>query len=233
MALLIVNSIEEMIDTSQQYVLGSTGTIWQYSSTTIAHNPTNVLRNSINADGTPYNGGQGWKTGYTINASSGGESAQNYYEVTGFMPFKKGDVFRMKNVKMDGQNQDIFCFYDSGFNFLKAFPYNSGYNPGSQFKQDDGTYLCDLNNITKTNMTSAQIGNVAYVKISAETIDNTSFATINEPLDPITETTTAWWDTNIKYQDASDAVAQLQNEVVVLKETCTKLKHYLGLHVGN
>ena len=240
MALLIVNSVAEMVDTTQQYVLASTGTIWQYSTTSVTVNPTNRILSATESDGkTLFNGGQGWKTGYNLNAGTGAETSRSNYEVTGFMgKFTMSDILRFKNITIDATTYDNICFYDSSYAFVKTFTGSSTSNPTSQFKQSDGSYVVDLNNLTTTNMTAAQKQKVAFVRIGGLKIDSTSFVTINEPLEPTTETVSAWVDTGVKYQDSSEAVAKLQEDVVALSETvttlqsvCDKLSRYMGLHV--
>jgi hypothetical protein len=213
--------------------LASTGTIWQYSSKTITTNPTNKIPLSIANDKTPFNGGQGWKTGYNLDAGTGEETTTQYtkyYEVTGFIPFTIADVLRVKNITIDATTYDNFCFYNANFGFLKSFTGSSNYNPTSQFKLSDGTYEWDLNKTTKTNMTEAQKQLVAYVRVSASKIDNTSFATVNESLEPVTTVVSDWYDTGLKYQDTSEDVARLEAEIEELKVSCDKLLRYMGLH---
>lgn len=57
--------------------------------------PTNLMPLSIEADGTPYNGGLGYKEGYRVR--SGG--AEAYYSTlsfcTGFIPYQAGQTVRM------------------------------------------------------------------------------------------------------------------------------------------
>lgn len=54
---------------------------------------TNLVYSSINADGTIYNGGLGYKEGYRIR--SGGAEAEYNSVCTGFIPVKSGDVVRL------------------------------------------------------------------------------------------------------------------------------------------
>lgn len=56
--------------------------------------PTNWVPLSINADGTPYNGGLGYKGGYRIR-SGGAEGGHENGSCTGYIPVKGGDVVRM------------------------------------------------------------------------------------------------------------------------------------------
>lgn len=67
-------------------------TIWEKVVT-----PTikNLVLSSVEADGTPYNGGLGYKTGYRIR-SGGAEGASTYAVCTGFMPCKAGETLYVK-----------------------------------------------------------------------------------------------------------------------------------------
>lgn len=237
MGLLIVNSVEEMVDTSQQYVLASTGTIWQYSSKTVTVNPTNQIPKSIDSSKKPFNGEQGWKTGYRLSDGDGTERSLANYEVTGFIPITYNDTFRVKNFISQADYYNNICFYNSSFTFVKPFTGSSSYNPLSQFIKTDGTMEGSLSKLTTTNATTTQLQSIAYMRLSLIGIDNTTFLTINEPLEPTTTTVSDWYDTGVKYQDSSEEIAQLQESVVQLQEgmvllqaNVDKLKRYMGLH---
>lgn len=169
---------------------------------------TNVLPLAINSDGTPYNGGQGWKTGTRLN-SSGAESTSSAtdVEVTGFIPVKSGDVIYLKNVTMnvasEKANQTYFWLYDANFTKLTDrytlfSQYNtSGYGISADIankyvetdtgdvngnitmiKVDDNAYITYTNN----GNTKGNINDVAYFRISCEGISADSIITVNEPI---------------------------------------------------
>jgi hypothetical protein len=229
--LLIVNSKEEMLDTSQQYVLASTGTIWQYSSKTITTNPTNKIPLSITSDGSPFNSGRGWKNGYFINAGTGAESANSQYECTGFIPVKATDTFRIKNFNMTSPatSYDNVSFYKSDFTFIGAFTNSSSANPLSQFISNGIMEAC-ISTAGTTNFTADKKNNIAYMRLSFNNITDSTFLTVNQPLEPTTETISDWYDTGLKYQDTTEEVARLEASVAELKETCYKIIRYMGLH---
>ena len=58
----------------------------------------NQIPLSIDAEGNPYNNGQGWKTGYRIN-SSGAETTADGMKVTGFISARAGDTIYMQGIK--------------------------------------------------------------------------------------------------------------------------------------
>lgn len=78
---------------------------------------TNLIRSAINADGTPYNEGTGWKHGYRLN-SSGVEKADDWatpQSVTGFIAVAKGDVLEVSGFSdSEGYAGHVFC-YDGSF----------------------------------------------------------------------------------------------------------------------
>lgn len=112
----------------------------------------NWFRYSINADGTIYNDGLGYKNGYRVR-SGGAEAETPYYAITGYIPVKGGDVIRVGGV--DGyyltENANAFNVSDSSFTNLGQAVKNSSYGIfqetayadykfGSVVKEADGVY---------------------------------------------------------------------------------------------
>ena len=56
--------------------------------------PKNWVKHSINADGTIYNNGLGYKNGYRVR-SGGAEAAASEASCIGFIPVKGGDIVRL------------------------------------------------------------------------------------------------------------------------------------------
>jgi hypothetical protein len=152
----------------------------------------NMLRQSINADGTPYNDGKGWKTGYRLN-SSGVEAAATNMEVVGFIPFKLGDVAYFENITLivgnsaaQASNQYI-VFYDAAFAKLGTTKFTD-----AMLQSASTTYTADASGNLKSlaldygifNFMGIgnQSGNAKYFRISAEGIDDSSIITLNEPI---------------------------------------------------
>ena len=147
---------------------------------------TNMIPLSINADGTPYNGGKGWKTGYRLN-SSGIETAKDAMEVTGFIPAKYGDVLRMRNIAYNYLEANIsyrdnyyIAFYDSSFAFL-------GYRKPTTESKLTEDYPIVINNAQQTDIglgtyNGSDPANVAYIRISSSEISDTSVVTINQEI---------------------------------------------------
>lgn len=147
----------------------------------------NQIPNSINADGTPFigtNGEKGYKTGYRLSSSSGGESVQSGVEVTGFIPAKKGDTLYMKGITSNTESTNILGFYNANFEATKtAGASNTGMPMKTVF---GGAVNGELRSVV---LNASNVGNnnfnedVAYIRISADVIDENSIITINQPIE--------------------------------------------------
>ena len=208
---LFANSVDECADTTKIYVLPDG---YLYAHMTKSVNPTNRLMEAIDSDGTPYNGGQGWKTGYYLPSVAGDDLESAVYEVTGFIPYKYTYTFRAKNLTLETAHSfNKINFYDKDFTFIKSFIMNSTANPMTQFVKDDGTVEGCLANSLTSNITTAQKQSIAYFRISCIDISDATLITINEPLE--TSLTTAWLNTGHAYQptDYEDRIIDLEREV--------------------
>lgn len=153
---------------------------------------TNVLPLAIDSDNTPYNGGQGWKTGYRLNSSSV-EKAEDGMEVTGFIPVKQGDIVRFANIEWPvnsgvSANKCYVCLYGSLFD---AATTNS--SDGCFIREIDGRLVDQVSMDSNGNMTEFTIDavvfpnvkyweNVIYMRVSAYDINSNSIITINEEI---------------------------------------------------
>jgi hypothetical protein len=151
---------------------------------------TNVLPLAINSDNTPYNNGQGWKTGYRLN-SSAVETAEAGMEVTGFIPVKAGDVVRFANIEWPvasgaSSNKCYVWFYNQNFTRV-SLTSGSGGVPALREVDGDNDALGrdsdgNLNQFTLNEATCERVANwneVAYMRISAYEISSASIITIN------------------------------------------------------
>lgn len=78
----------------------------------------NLVSESIDTDGTPFNGGLGYITGYRIN-SAGGLNTESHQGVTGFIAVSPGDVIRAVNIGTSIDHYNILMqVYDSNFESL-------------------------------------------------------------------------------------------------------------------
>ena len=153
---------------------------------------TNVLPLAIASDGTPFNGGQGWKTGYRLN-SSGAETALSGMEVTGFIPAKYGDTVYLQNVAWNvnstsvGELGQVYIWaYDSNFNYI-------GYNLASGYTNVEADkYIIDANgNLTQFTVNDnffyivkqGSLADTAYIRLSCQDINADSIITVNQPIE--------------------------------------------------
>lgn len=221
------NDVSECIDTSKLYVLPD-GYIYAYMTKTETHIPTNQVPISIDSDGTLYNNGQGWKTGYRIKDGDGTEYALSGSEVTGFIPITRSDTFRAKNFTKSDNSYNLIAFYDSSFAFVKPFTGSSSYNPLSQFVQDDGTLAGCLDNLTTSNITETQLNSVAYMRLSFSVIDNTTVVTVNESLESTEITTQGWYSTGHAF-----VPTDYEGRIIDLEDRATSLESRINeLSVG-
>ena len=160
---------------------------------------TNVLPLAINSDKTPYNGGQGWKTGYRLN-SSGAEAAVDDWEVTGYIPITTQDVLYFKNVQWRGNSQkhDYISLCNSNFGcltstqvisvFIEQTLKNAGSAPGDYgitVDADNNVVSIDFKKLSTTAYGSVSVNGwaaVKYIRFSCFGITEDSIITKNEPI---------------------------------------------------
>lgn len=85
---------------------------------------TNHLPLSIDASGTIYQGA-GYRKGYRINYSDGGDLAESNYWVSGFIPVSVGDIVRIYNMYFNDRSKQAIAFYGADFSFKKYLSYNN------------------------------------------------------------------------------------------------------------
>lgn len=160
---------------------------------------TNVLPLAIASDGTPYNGGQGWKTDTRLN-SSGAESTSSAtgVETTGFIPVKNGDVVYLSGVGLnlnESAGNSYIWLYDSSFTKLTGRYTRLGDESESSLASMQASGLIDRdtngnitmmvigdNNFFQTGNTFGDITSVAYLRFSAAEINTDSIITINQEI---------------------------------------------------
>ena len=203
---LFANSIDECTDTTKLYVLPD-GYIYAYMTKSVTHTPTNQVPNSKAADGTPYNGGQGYKDNTRLSLSTG-ESSQNGYTVTGFIPVKVGDTIRFKNVNTSSSSTNVFViFYDSSHNYV-------GYLRAAQATEILSAGICVLDDAL--TLTSGTLDGTAFFRVSMVTNNQADyFFTINELTEPTIVTEEGWFSTGHAFvpADYEDRIIGLEARV--------------------
>lgn len=152
----------------------------------------NLLTKAIASDGTLYNGGQGWKTGYRLN-SSGAEAALDGMEVTGFIAAKYGDTVYMKNVGFDiddsTTNSNIYLsVYDANFSliaFANGRGIANGEYGGTAYEKDSNGNMkkCVLNEVFLGAFKAGTYNDICYFRLNCVDISNASIITVNQPIE--------------------------------------------------
>lgn len=144
----------------------------------------NQLAYSKDASGNIYND-CGWKSNLRLN-SAGNETAQNGYEVTGFIPAKKDDVIKLYNMYFKNESYAFLSLYDSnkthiysvsGVNLIG----NNWFVTGTEALSGSEVNITQLKLANTSNSTvNGYLSRTAYIRMSTSMIDNDSVITINE-----------------------------------------------------
>ena len=152
---------------------------------------TNVLPLAIASDGTPFNGGQGWKDGYRLN-SSATESQDAAADVTGFIPARWGDTLYLSGVSMltsgNSLGKTYIYAYSSTFENLGAYfrgdsSMASAISKGGITTGADGKVSTIKLDATTFDSAPNNAQNMRYVRFSCEQITDESIVTVNEPIE--------------------------------------------------
>lgn len=151
---------------------------------------TNRIPLSINADGTIYNGGLGYKTGYRVR-SGGGEADCHNTSCSGYIPVKPGDVIRIANCTFDEpNNSNAINASDASFSNIgqwTMFPVNYGIFNGDYTSYGQSSVVQEREGVWRWVVPPAASG-VCYIRL---TCYDTAIAagptemilTINEEID--------------------------------------------------
>ena len=136
---------------------------------------TDVLRQSVSSDGTLYNGGTGYKSGYRLN-SGGNEAAASGVYCSGFIPMVSTQTIEFEGIELPaassvGKSNYTIHFYDSTFTRIAKSQYQAHdvFNTPSIGKgttDDSGKYI-------KTFKPTGVSG-LAYIRFSCGMIDDNS-----------------------------------------------------------
>lgn len=157
-SVMLADSVEwlkEQGDTEKAYVLPD-GFIYGCVNCNV-----NRILTSIDADGTPYNGGLGYKTGYRLN-SSGAEVVLDDAVVSGFIPYTGGDIeVRIPNAAISGGNNYLHL-YNENFAVIAKDATGAAIN---------GSYHLLYQWVEKYGATSKTEGNTLIISIPKESLD--------------------------------------------------------------
>ena len=134
----------------------------------------NLLFSSTEADGSPYNGGQGYKSGYRLN-SSGRETEADGISITGFMPVTYGQTITFENL---GTYASDTYFADADNCTLRLYDANKNLIFVDYANFSDWYYSDESNNPVRDDMKrltsitlntgtgGEDISNVAYFRVA-------------------------------------------------------------------
>ena len=141
---------------------------------------TNQIPISITSSKTLFvgtNGEKGYKTGYRLSLSGGGESAQSGTEVTGFIPVTKDSVLRIKNIAYSGDTTRGVVGYDANFAKLAT---GNGIAIATLFSEDDGNGVMRCLRLgARAHFNS---DNLKYIRLCSTDINANSILTVDEPI---------------------------------------------------
>lgn len=198
------NSVEECTDTSKMYVLPD-GYIYAYMLTEVEAQPlfTNLLPTAVDTDGTPYNGGLGYKEGYRLNSSKV-EAAYEGACITGYIPVSNasGGILRFKNMPQSSTGEYIL-YAKSDFSYGSAITYESAMYAN-----------VDENGVYSVTLSTADY--IAYIRITAGQMSENTIITLNEEI-AYSEASTgyAWASTGHAFvpADYEDRIIELEEQV--------------------
>lgn len=138
-------------------VMRGTSLLWEKDAEII-----NWARCSINADGTIYNNGQGYKRNYRIR-SGGAESSGTDFLCTGFIPFEKGKTLEISPPFRGMNTENTVNFADGSFNNL-----GQATDSGARYGICTTTaYLCTtVDGVSRLTFTDELDSSIAYVRVT-------------------------------------------------------------------
>lgn len=147
----------------------------------------NWVRRSINADGTIYNNGLGYKNGYRVR-SGGAEAESTYASTTGYMKVKAGDIVRISGFDFSRvSNVNSINAANASFTNIGQFTTQPAYYGIFATEPDNATVVEEKTGVWKWVVPSE--GNVAYIRLTGQTGEGTITAdgskmivTINEEI---------------------------------------------------
>jgi hypothetical protein len=187
-----VDTVEEMTDTSVQYVLSGTGTVWAYREVE-KPNFTNQIPASTDTDGSVFN-----ETGYQENARFNSSCAiktdltagcTTPVWVTGFIPLVTGDVIRLKNCWFDadgtaavyGANYGgcYHAFYDSNKTQISKITWERGVEGNTVGIKD--VVVDEAGNVVRFTVAAPAQG-IAYMRFTLAGDAPNAILTVNEEI---------------------------------------------------
>ena len=235
---LFANRIEECTDTSKVYVLPD-GYIYAYTK---AKSYRNWLLEAVDENGNPYNGGQGWKIYGRLNSDGAETSAGGNVMVTGFIPFKIGDILRFQNVQITGTDSagvQYFAAYDSDKKTIRSryTAVIAGIADCVELDSAGNWVLMDTQKLIGSEA-AYDYAKSAYFRISGMGFNSSTIITRNQKIEGVQEpvgggssSVYEWQNTGLAFMpaDYEERIIKLEDDSEAYDEKITKLNKEVSL----
>lgn len=181
-----VDSVDEMTDTSKQYILSSTNTLWAYGET----EPRPAYTNRADLNDTSDNN---WISGYRISSSgtSSSSTATPAPMITNYIACATGDVVRIKGLTLGGYN---VATYKTDKTIISASKPTFPSTISETLAEMDGT------DTYKFIITGSKVGFIRFCGVPVGTASSIVI-TKNEEIKTVSGH--AWYDTGLSPESAS------------------------------
>ena len=192
-----VDSVDKMTDTSKQYVLSTTGTIWEHGETTVVVEPPNKFVPSTATLNQRLSGSSG---SVSSNSTSVGSFVTDYIAVSGME--STPTYYARLNWEMASSDDNKVIYYNASKTRLSSNEFATSAN---NYVVSNGHTVLDLKSMYngKTAPTWADVAYVRFqlfVKPIGTSITSTDIANlaITFDADGGTKTESAWYDTGLQ-----------------------------------
>ena len=142
----------------------------------------NQIPLSTDTDGAIFNG-KGWNSNMRVS-SSGTIKTQSGYELTGFIPFVKGDILRggagivglIASGSAANTGYNVISLYDSSKAFIANVELKSSSTAAGLTINDDDSFTFD------SSLNSTVTESVAFVRVTTVNITDDSIITVNQEI---------------------------------------------------
>lgn len=148
---------------------------------------TNLVPTSVDTDGSIYNG-KGYKDNARLSSSGGvSGSAQAGSAVTGFMPYSKGGIVRVKGGLWAGLTSAQGHYYIHAYNASKGFLAGLAATDGlastaAKYDAATGVTTFDFSKLSTSNSIRAAFEKAAFFRLNAKGAGADLIVTVNEEI---------------------------------------------------
>ncbi|MBR5226238.1 MAG: CotH kinase family protein [Clostridia bacterium] len=145
---------------------------------------TDWLHNSVEADGSVYNG-VGYKENTRMSTTSKAPKKAEGWYLTGHIPAKKGDVIRLGNASFFDiyneahENHSQIYFFDAEYNYITN---SDVYWPENRMSDAWNAVYNDDGDVIEFMIPTSYSSSIAYIRLCARHLDEYSVITVNEEI---------------------------------------------------